>query len=218
MRKLAIVLVPLLLMAFVVGAIGCGGEGEPTPTPTATPTPTPTGVTENFRLLISDDANVIEEFEHLYANITSVGLHYVGASGTESGEWLEFSPYVEVIDLRQLVGEQAQEIWSGNVPAGNYTKVFIYVSDVWGNLTNTDGNETVDVKLPSNKLQISKPFVVTNDSVTSFVFDVAVVATGSEQDGVKYILKPQIASSGAGQKFQEIAPKGKSGKPPKPGT
>ena len=38
MRKLAIVLVPLLVLALVMGAVGCGcGGGEPTPTPTATP-------------------------------------------------------------------------------------------------------------------------------------------------------------------------------------
>ena len=45
MRKLAIVLIPLLIMALVLGAIGCGGEETkptPTPTPTLTPTPTPT--------------------------------------------------------------------------------------------------------------------------------------------------------------------------------
>ena len=49
MRKLAILLVPLLILVLVVGAMGCGGgngEGEPTPTPkltpTLTPTPTPT--------------------------------------------------------------------------------------------------------------------------------------------------------------------------------
>ena len=38
MRKLAIVLIPLLIMALVLGAIGCGGE-ETKPTPTQTPTP-----------------------------------------------------------------------------------------------------------------------------------------------------------------------------------
>lgn len=38
MRKLAIVLVPLLLMVFVISAVGCDGKG----TSTATPTPTPT--------------------------------------------------------------------------------------------------------------------------------------------------------------------------------
>jgi len=44
MRKLAIVLVPLLILALVIGAVGCGGEEAPTvtPTPTVTPAPTPT--------------------------------------------------------------------------------------------------------------------------------------------------------------------------------
>jgi len=42
MRKLAIVLIPLLIRALVLGAIGCGGEEtKPTPTPTPTQTPTP---------------------------------------------------------------------------------------------------------------------------------------------------------------------------------
>ena len=43
MRRLAIVLIPLLIMALVLGAIGCGGEEtKPTPTPTPTQVPTPT--------------------------------------------------------------------------------------------------------------------------------------------------------------------------------
>jgi len=42
MRKLAIVLVPLLVLALVVGVVGCGGEKAPTATPTPTPIPTPT--------------------------------------------------------------------------------------------------------------------------------------------------------------------------------
>lgn len=39
MRKLAIVLIPLLILAFVIGAMGCGGKGTTTPTPTQTATP-----------------------------------------------------------------------------------------------------------------------------------------------------------------------------------
>ena len=42
MRKLAIVLILLLVMALVIGAAGCGEEGTPTATPTAIPTATPT--------------------------------------------------------------------------------------------------------------------------------------------------------------------------------
>ena len=40
MRKLAIALTPLLILALVVGAIGCGGDDEETPTPTCTTAPT----------------------------------------------------------------------------------------------------------------------------------------------------------------------------------
>jgi thioredoxin reductase len=40
------------------------------------------------------------------------------------------------------------------------------------------------------------PFEVTTDAVTSFTFDITVVATGNNG---KYILKPQIGESGARQ-------------------
>jgi hypothetical protein len=215
MKKAWIAMVLLLGIMLVSGiACGQGEETVATPTPKLTPaltpsptiTPTPGGISQNFRLLISDDANAIEDFEHLYVNISRIGMHHVSATGNESGEWLEFAPEVDVVDLRLLVGESAQAIWSGNVTAGNYTKVFIYVSNVWGNLTDSYGNETIEVKLPSNKLHISKPFVVTDDSVTSFVYDIAVVATGNEDKGAKYILKPQVAQSGADQIFEEVAP------------
>ena len=43
MKKLAIVLIPVLIMMLALAAIGCGGTGEEaTPTPTATPTSAPT--------------------------------------------------------------------------------------------------------------------------------------------------------------------------------
>lgn len=42
MRQLAIGLIPLILLALVVSAIGCGGEEEATPTPPPTPTMTST--------------------------------------------------------------------------------------------------------------------------------------------------------------------------------
>jgi len=46
MKKVAVVLIPLLALVLVFGALGCGGGAAPTPTPTPTvaPTPTPTEV------------------------------------------------------------------------------------------------------------------------------------------------------------------------------
>ena len=42
MKKLAIVLIPLLILALISGVVGCGSDDGITPTPIVTPTPTPT--------------------------------------------------------------------------------------------------------------------------------------------------------------------------------
>ncbi len=159
------------------------------------PQPSPEG---NFAFLISDDVNAIGDFQRLDISISKIGLHL--ASG--DGQWIEFDPEVEVVDLTLLPGDKAQEIWRGDVPEGQYTKVFIYVSNVNGVLKET--GRPVQVKLPSNKkLQISEPFEVTSQSVTSFVYDVTVVAAGSQ-----YILKPQAGQSGADQSFEKVVGRG----------
>ena len=155
------------------------------------PMPNPEG---NFVFLISDDVNAIGDFESLNVSISKIGL----LPGGDSERWVEFEPEVKQVDLTLVPGDETQEIWRGNVPEGQYTKVFIYVSGVHGILKET--GQTVDVKLPSQKLHISKPFQVTADTVTSFTYDLTVVATGSPQSGIKYILKPQIDQSGADHK------------------
>jgi len=109
--------------------------------------------------------------------------------------------------LTLLQGNKALEIWRGDVSEGQYTKVFIYVSSISGVLKET--GLPASVKLPSEKLQITKPFVVAEDLVTSFVYDIAVVAAGRQQDRVEYILKPEITESGAHQEFEEVTPPGK---------
>jgi len=154
--------------------------------------PSPDG---NFAFLISDEPNDIGDFESLNVTISRVGLQAAG-----SLKRLEFAPETKTVDLTRLQGEQSQEIWRGNVTAGQYSQVYIYVSEVTGKLEST--GQIVDVKLPSSKLHISMPFEVTTDTVTSFTFDITVVATGNNG---RYILKPQIGESGArqGQKSLE---------------
>lgn len=149
--------------------------------------PSPGG---NFAFFISDAPNDIVDFVSLNVTISSIGLQTAG----DSEKWIEFDPEIKTVDLTRLQGEQSQEIWRGNVPAGQYSQVFIYVSRVEGELRQT--GKTIQVKLPSSKLQISNPFEVTPGTVTRFTFDVTVVATGNNG---KYILKPQISGSGARQ-------------------
>jgi len=195
----AVTAVLLISLVFYFGIIPRLSPGEPGLQPS---------VAGNFAFLISDEVNAIGDFDSLNISISSIGLHLSG----ESDRWikLELDPAVQVADLTLLQGDVAQEIWRGDVPEGQYTKVFIQVSSVSGILKET--GESVDVKLPSEKLHISKPFEVTSSLETNFVYDLTVIAAGSTQSGIKYILKPQAGQSGADQRFELINGKGADGR------
>lgn len=169
-----------------------------TPGCASAPTSTPAGEEVNFRLWISDEANAIDDFDELWVAISGIGV--VQSGGGNGLVRHELDPKAEV-DLTELTGDKATEIWSGTLPDGEYTKVFIYVEaeDITGILLDGDG-ETADVKLPSEKLQISKPFTISSGQVVDFVFDITVVEAG--QSG-KYNLLPQIAQSGSDQDIDD---------------
>ncbi|HEY94012.1 MAG TPA: DUF4382 domain-containing protein [Dehalococcoidia bacterium] len=195
--KLIAVLLVLGMLSLLFGA--CTDE-------TSQSTSTVEGV--NFRFLISDDVNAIDKFSSVNVTISKIGLQ----KGDESGNWTEIKVDTEV-DLKPLVGENATEIWSGNLSPGKYTKVFIYVTEVEGILS--DNVTTANITLPSSKLHISKPFVIAADNTTNFVYDITVVEAGKSN---KYILKPQIAQSGVNQKFKIKEQGNDTGnKPEKPG-
>ncbi|MDZ4247644.1 MAG: DUF4382 domain-containing protein [Dehalococcoidia bacterium] len=156
----------------------------------------------NFQFLVSDEENDINDFKNLFVTVSSIGIQ----QGGESSGWTQFTPDIDRVDLKPLNGKNAQEIWNGNIPAGEYKKVFIYISEVEGILM--DGS-IAEVKLPGNKLQISKSFIVSDVSTTTFVFDITVIKAG---ESGKYILKPQITESGADQEFTEIKHNGKKEK------
>jgi len=142
----------------------------------------------NFVFLISDAVNAIADFKSLEITIDKIGLL------TGSG-WIEFVPEVRTIDLTLLPGEKTQAIWRGDMPEGQYSKVFIYVSDVKGVLKAS--GQTVDVKRPGNKIQINSSFNIGAGSAISFTFDLTVTASGTPKNGIRYMLKPQIDESGA---------------------
>ena len=163
----------------------------------------------NFAFLVSDDVNAIGEFSTVNVTIDKVSLLKI----SDSKEWIEFTPQIREFDLSLLPGDITQELWRGDIPQGSYDRVVIYVSSISGVLKT---GESVTIKLPSNKLQISASFEVRPDSVTSFVYDLTVIKTGNEHN-IKYILKPQAGESGATQQPQTINTpenngKGKSGK------
>lgn len=187
-------LVIMLLVILLPGVAACSGIGMETGTTT-----TISDEGANFRFLISDDVNAINDFSSVYVTISKIGVQQEGESGT----WEEFTPDISEVDLKPLQDENAMEIWSGNLLPGTYSKIFIYVTEVNGTLIPELGGEQANVKLPSNKLQISKPFTINENEPAFFVYDITVVKAG--QSG-QYILQPQIAQSGADQEFTEVKP------------
>ena len=154
----------------------------------------PTG---NFAFLLSDEANAIGDFEELNISVSRVSLRLSG----DQERNIEFVPAIQTVNLTDLTGDRAQEIWKGDIPEGEYTRVVLEVSEVSGILRDT--GEAVNIKLPSARLQVSKPFTVQSGGVTSFVYDLTVVRAGKSR---QYILKPQIDQSGSDQDFTRVEP------------
>ncbi len=178
-----------------------GFTGEPSLTSSIEPTTEPgsnyiiaANINGNFSFLVSDEVNAISDFSVVKVTVDRVGILQSG----ESGRWQEFTPEVKEFDLSLLPGDKTLELWRGDVPDGEYNKVFIYVSSVTGILKST--GETIDIKLPSSKLQISHSFQVSANNVTSFTYDLTVVDTGNSKKADKYQIKPQIGESGACQR------------------
>jgi hypothetical protein len=178
----------------VIGLLGYLGLRAALMPPAMMAQPNPEG---NFVFLVSDEVNAISDFEKLNLSISRVSLHLDG----DEEKRIEFKPGIQMVDLTHLQGNRAQEIWRGDVPEGQYIKVFIEVSQVSGILW--DSFEELEIKLPSSKLQISKPFRVGSGEVTNFVYDLTVVKAGKSG---QYILKPQIGQSGADQDFIKVEP------------
>ncbi|QLD84295.1 DUF4382 domain-containing protein [Natronomonas halophila] len=93
------------------------------------------------------------------------------------------------VDLTQVVGAKAMPVFDGELEPGTYQKVELNVASTEGIV---DG-EPAAVKVPSEKLQITKPFEVRAGESLDFVFDINVVKRGQENS---YILKPVISQSG----------------------
>lgn len=165
---------------------------QPSPTlVVVSPQPSPEG---NFAFLISDDVNAIGDFESVIVSISKISLLKKG----DSDQLIELEPELSEVDLTQVQGDKTQEIWRGDIPEGEYTKISIEVTEVIGILKET--GDTIEIKLPSQKLHISKSFSVITDDLTTFTYDLTVVAAGSSQSGIRYILKPQVDQSGADYK------------------
>lgn len=118
-------------------------------------------------------------------------------SDADQDGFVEIDVDDETVDLTTVLGEKAIGVFDGEVPTGRYSSVHLSVTQVEGSV---DG-EAVDVKLPSERLKITKPFEVSEDEPLEFVFDITVVKKG--QSG-GYNLLPVIGESGVVGKDVEM--------------
>ena len=153
----------------------------------------------NFRLLISDQPNAIDDFEELWVTISLIGL--VPADGSNAGHTEIVLDPVLSVNLVELVDENAVAAWEGYIPEGEYSKVFLYVDSVDGLLVGS--GDPINIKLPSNKLQLDYTFTVNESgdgNVTEFVYDITVIRAGNSG---MYLLLPQLGQSGPDREFKE---------------
>jgi hypothetical protein len=200
--RLFISMILITLLAVPLGACNFQPSSE---TATLPPSAQPS-ITEqpNFRFLISDEENAIGDFQSLNVTISEIGLQ----QGGESGNWTELDDFEPVeVDLVPLQGENATEIWIGDVTPGEYTGVFIYVDvDKIKWQMNPNEDDPNEVMLPSEKLQIHTLFTVNATGLVNFVYDITVIKAG---ESGKYIIKPELDQSGADKPFNDVTPKRK---------
>ncbi len=193
MKKYGAIIVGVFLVALLMaGCTGAPAGGLP-------------GETGYLRFLLSDDdgeTTAIGDFESIIITVSGVGFRRDG----ESGGWIEpedYEPWTG--DLLDLIGTNATVIWDGYIDAGYYTKAFIYVGNVTGNLTPEAGGGQADIRVPSDKFQITMPeipFTVTEGgAIVDFVFDITVIKSG---DSGHYLITPQVAESGPDEDYREV--------------
>ncbi|WP_459191256.1 DUF4382 domain-containing protein [Halosimplex sp. J119] len=117
---------------------------------------------------------------------------------SEDGRWVTRDVNATEVDLSQLRGANATLLQQFDLPAGEYNKVHMEVSEVEGTLKNGDDQR---VKLPSDKLQLNSEFTVENGSEVDFVYDVTVHEAGNSG---KYILKPVVGESGTDVPIERV--------------
>ena len=116
----------------------------------------------------------------------------------EDGRWVVREVNATTVDLTRLHGANATLVESFDLPAGEYDQVFLEVSETNGTLT--DGSST-EVKLPSERLKLTREFTVGNGEDVDFVFDVTVHKAGKSG---KYILHPVASESGTDVPIERV--------------
>ncbi|MFH1256620.1 MAG: DUF4382 domain-containing protein [Candidatus Diapherotrites archaeon] len=163
----AIASLALLLLALVF-LIGCTQPGGSTGTGTL--------------VLKLTDAKV-DGLKALNVTISGIDVHKADAN---EGEWIAFSNEEKTFDLMQLSGV-AELLGEKTLDAGAYTQIRLSV--VKADLELDDGT-TADVKVPSEKIKIVRPFSIDANGTTQLIIDFK--PDSVKEAGGKYIMTPVV--------------------------
>lgn len=166
-----------VLFAIVVFS-GCRGDTTITDDGSAT-----VEAPATFRLLVSDAPADIGDFDSVLVTFDKVRIF------KDDEDYEEKSVSSDAIDLAKLTDDLSYPLIELDLEAGDYTKIELYVDTVEA----TVGGEETEIKIPSDKLMITKPFTVSDESTTSFVFDINVIKKGATGE---YNLLPVVSESG----------------------
>ena len=159
----------------------------PTPSPTPSPTPAEAAGTGTIEIQVTDPPP--PDIEHYMVTLSSVEVHKAKAG--EGSPWITIFDGDRTFDLIDL-GEIQEFLADSIVGAGLYTQIRLHVASA--TLTLADGEE-VSAKVPSEKIQIVRPFRVVANETTVLLLDFdgdrSIVVTG----GGKFIFKPVIKLS-----------------------
>jgi hypothetical protein len=161
-------------------------------------------------LLVSDEEANIGDFSSVNVTFSSARVFFAD----ENKGFKEMQLNGAQADLAKLIGENALPVGELQLDAGNYSKIELEVNAIEAYLIS---GELADVKVPSEKLQITMPFTIDANTETKFVFDIQVVKKGQLYE---YNLLPNIAKSGvvgkelSAEEVKEV----KEAKPEKPGA
>ena len=140
----------------------------------ALPASSDNAVTEGaLEIRISDHRQAIGDFERLDVTIERVGVH--PASSERAAGWLDFAPDTAVIDLTQVVGDQAITILMASLPPDAYDAVRLVVAGGEGEL-KANGNI---VEVPGFEESARAIFTLQAGEVATLFMDVIVE---SEED------------------------------------
>ncbi|MDY6770415.1 MAG: DUF4382 domain-containing protein [Candidatus Nanohaloarchaea archaeon] len=189
-----------------------------------------TGAEGTFELLISDQPADIEDFSSLTVTFSEARVFPAEAADepanetdaaandteedvneSENADFRTIDINGRSVDLTTVIGMNATSIVNASLPAGNYSKIELHVTQAVGIVNGSQ----VSVKVPSEKLQITKSFEISPNTTTSFVFDIHVVKRGRAGG---YILRPVITASGVvGEGVEQPATGGRPAEIPEQG-